>query len=224
VASSKLTTKTVKEEVKAEIARLDRRGYSQTQIARRLRESGVASLSQPMVTYYLRQIRDEYKDVVRAERQAMITEKLEQLREVRAEAWDAWERSKGNTRKRVVEKAPVKDNEGEDPPSRMKTSRGSKAAKRPELQVEEVMRRIRVVVTTEGRLPASEYLQIVKQTVELEMKLLGLLEDKTVNNTQNVLMINWDALVAPTPITDPVDEILATKITVPALSSHQEGT
>lgn len=81
-------TKTEREHARAEVARLDRKGYGQIAIARKLR------VSQPQVCYDLKVIRKRFVETQMAERGALVAEKLEQYRGLLSELWDAWERSK----------------------------------------------------------------------------------------------------------------------------------
>lgn len=214
MAAPKLT-KTQQEEVMAAIAQFDRRGYDQRRIVKALREKGIAQLSQPAVLYYLKKIREEYRDVTRAERQTMIREKIEALNEVIATAWEGYDKSCKDGQKRVTEKVrpPAEPVAPEEPKNGKRVRQRS-----PEAEVKETLQRIKVIMTREGRIPANEFLQTIIKATELQCKLLGLLEpDKTVNNGTQVF-INWDAMLNPTPITDPMDEITANLVT-PALPS-----
>jgi transcriptional regulator with XRE-family HTH domain len=139
-------TKTQREADKAEVERLDRRGYSQRQIAERL---GVAP---SQVCYDLKLLRKRYQDTQLAERSAAVAEKLEQYREVRREAWEAWDRSKDNKEKEIKEKI-------------------SNLAQQAEAGAVE---KLKAVITTEGRLPGNEYLRTILETLQDERELLGL--------------------------------------------------
>jgi predicted transcriptional regulator len=86
-------TKTKRERDMELMARMDRRGYSQYQIARHL------GISQPQVCYDLKEIRKRYTEAISEEYRAKVEEKRQQLREVRVEAWRAWEKSKADARK-----------------------------------------------------------------------------------------------------------------------------
>lgn len=183
----KIRTKTMKEEVLAVIARLDRRGYTQFEIAQELRRMGLVDLSQPMVSKHLKQIREDYAEAKVAERHALVIEKLDQLREVRAEAWRAYDRSMLDARRRVTERAPRLKDDEEEPRQAKRKKPGVKS-------LDDDLRRIKVIITREGRLPANEYLTTILKTIEMEMKLLGLLEDKTTVN--NTVLINWRSLEA----------------------------
>lgn len=166
---AKIKSKTQKEEVLAAVAKLDRRGHTQKEIADTLREMGVVDVSCAMISHYLKEIRTKYAEMLLAERKELVSEKIEQYREVRREAWAAWERSKQDTKKVVREKGPpvkLKFGEKGKPPNHNK-DKGD---------FEESMRLLKQVVTKEGRLPASEYLVVVMKTLEAEARLQGLLE------------------------------------------------
>jgi hypothetical protein len=139
-------TKTQREADAAEVERLDRRGYSQREIASRV---GVAP---SQVCYDLKLLRKRYQDTQLAERSAAVAEKLEQYREVRREAWEAWDRSKDNKEKEIKEKI-------------------SNLAQQAEPGTGE---KLKAVITTEGRLPGNEYLRTIVQTFQDERELLGL--------------------------------------------------
>jgi predicted transcriptional regulator len=140
-------SKTEREEALAETARLDRRGYSQRQIAR------VLGVDHSQVCYDLKVIRRRYQDTQLGERAALVAEKVEQYRELRAEAWAAWERSKEDATKRVEENTekPGFGEDGDPLPGRRK-----------------------VTETAERRLPGAEYARVILETCEAERKLLGL--------------------------------------------------
>jgi predicted DNA-binding protein (UPF0251 family) len=96
----KTRTKTEREQALLEVARLDRRGCSQREIAAAL------GVSHKQVWYDLERIRERYREATHHERHAKVEEKRAQLREARWEAWQAWERSKEDARK-VVEEEPT---------------------------------------------------------------------------------------------------------------------
>jgi DNA-binding transcriptional ArsR family regulator len=75
------------------VARYDRAGCDQTEIAKALeRETGV-KVSQPTVSSYLRKLKDEYKARAIEDRDVMVKEKCAQFADLRREAWLAWDRS-----------------------------------------------------------------------------------------------------------------------------------
>lgn len=76
-----------REMVKERVAALHLKGYTQTAIAK---EVGVA---QSMVCVYISQLKEEYRSRAVHHKGEQIQEKLEQFALLRAEAYQAWERS-----------------------------------------------------------------------------------------------------------------------------------
>ena len=140
-------TKTQREADAVEVERLDRRGYSQREIAARI---GVAP---SQVCYDLKLLRQRYREAQLAERSAAVAEKLEQYRDIRREAWEAWERSKDNKEKEITEKV---------------SSLGAQEA------VAAKTEKLKAIITTEGRLPGNEYLRTILETLQNERELQGL--------------------------------------------------
>lgn len=171
----KIQSKTQKEQVFAIVAKYDRRGYTQLQIVEKLKEEAQLEVTQPTVSDYLKQLRTQYASSKLANREELINEKIEQLKEVRREAWEAYERSKADYRKKVREKAPkLEEDEGKKPKLKLHVGKGTN--RNPDKgEVEESMRLLRVIVTREGRLPSDAFLKVVIQTIEAEAKLQGLL-------------------------------------------------
>jgi DNA-binding CsgD family transcriptional regulator len=139
-------TNTQREADRAEVERLDRRGYSQREIADRLK------ISPSTVCADLKAIRDDYRTTRQADRAEHVALKLAQLREVCKEAWEAWDRSKDNKEKEIKEKI-------------------SNLAHQAEAGAVE---KLKAVITTEGRLPGNEYLRTILETLQDERELLGL--------------------------------------------------
>lgn len=81
-----------RDRVMGEVARLMARGYRQEEIGRRL------DISQPMVSYYAQKIKKSVTELGLDELTARRSKVLRELEEVRREAWDAWEKSKKETR------------------------------------------------------------------------------------------------------------------------------
>lgn len=135
-------------------AQLDRRGYNQYAIAEAL------NISQQQVSFDLKAVREMYRKQTMEEMGVQIEEKRRQYRDLRIEAWEAWERSKEDAR-RVSEEAVV--------PVKMEKSRGK-------VKVVEggKPRTTKVTTTTEGRLPANEYLVTILKCLEAERQLDGL--------------------------------------------------
>lgn len=171
-------TQKVKSEAQKEalldlIGILDRRGYTQARIGQLIGNDNRFgfTLSTTQVSEYLKTIKARYREKILHQREELIAEKLEQYREVRAEAWAEWERSKENAERVVTETAPVpvkKDDNGKKRP---------KALNNRERQIDgwkEEMRKVKEAVTTEGRLGNPAYLTIVLETLDAERQLLGI--------------------------------------------------
>ena len=79
--------KVVREQKREEVARLNRHGYSQIEIAKQV------GVSQPQVSYYLKQVAELYRSRAVEERDVLVREKCEQFRDIRREAVMAWDRS-----------------------------------------------------------------------------------------------------------------------------------
>jgi predicted transcriptional regulator len=80
-------TKTSREIERQKTAELDHLGFSQVEIAKRLR------VSQPQVSYDLKKIRAQYRESTKVEIAEKIGEKLSQYRNLRRDLHEAWQRS-----------------------------------------------------------------------------------------------------------------------------------
>ena len=90
-------TKTEREEALAQVAMLDKRGWNQYDIARRL------GVSQGQVSYDLKIVRKRYREVQLQEIGDKVALAVMQYQEIMREAWEAWERSKLDAMKTVTE-------------------------------------------------------------------------------------------------------------------------
>jgi hypothetical protein len=192
------------------IAKLDRRGYTQCAIAEKL------GLSPSQVSLDVKEMRRRYYGVQMAQTGEMIREKLAQYREVRKEAWEAYDRSKEDHVTRRQELVPIPHEEGEDEGG--KGREGSTSYK-------ESMRRLKVIITREGRLPENRYLQTILDTLKAEEELCGLIPKDPAPNV-NVQVINWDAFhLAPEKRdidSDPVEEEIRRAALPPP--NHKNGS
>lgn len=191
---NKVLTPTDREKVLATIARLDRRGMRQVDIANTLHSTCGIELSQQMVSVYLKNIREEYKKSRNADVDADTQEKIEQLRDIRCSAWDAWERSQLDKEKLQEEYVRVFPKEDKD-----EKLKGGKGKKSVEAQIQLLKR----IATREGRLPANEYLNTVLKCLQLECELMGLIDRKPVNNTTvngNVTILDLINGTTPLPL------------------------
>lgn len=189
---SKFTSVAAKEEVVTRIGELDTRGYTAEQIGKQL------SLTPGEVKHHLTQVNKGYSCYVHDERIDYVREKLAQYREVRREAWEAYERSKLD-RERITEDhaAPW---DVEPVPKARKGKAASKASKEPE----SMLKLVRRSTMKEGRLPASEYLVIVLKCLEAERELLGL--DAPTRVDVQTVAINWEAMLVVGTVQDPFAE------------------
>ncbi len=185
VHNQKIMTDTQKEIVLSVVAKLDRRGYTQMEIVEGLKKETGIGVSQSSICLYLKEIRKAYAEAKIEQREALVNEKVQQLREVRREAWEAWERSKSSTRKVTREKGIRLAKEKDKEPVQFKLPRGKKAADRGD--VEESLRLLKVITVNEGRLPANAFLEVILKTIEAEAKLRGLFQEIHINNTTNLV-------------------------------------
>ena len=211
MAAPKIKTSILKEEVLAVVAKYHRRGYEQKAIAVQLKSELKLDLSQGMISNYIKEIRKRYATSTQDTHAALVAEKVEQLNEVIAEAWSAYERSKDDVRKVTREKALRKPKE-EVVVEKVKL-KGHSRRKTTEQEVEAILTTVKVMVTREGRVPANEFLLTIIRAHELQMKLLGVLEDKvTNNNTVNVISVDWGAMAERSPLVDPMEQLPAIEV------------
>jgi len=149
----------------AAIHRLDKAGFTQTEIALRI------GTSQATVHYHLRKLAEEMRTSRIKDRDANIDRRIAELQLVRQEAWDAWEKSKQDMTMTKQEQGLVKVYSEPD-------ENGKRRAVGEELSL------VKVIDSIESRLPGCEYLQVMRQATMDIAKLQGLFEDVTNNNTQ----------------------------------------
>ncbi len=175
-------TPTEKEEVLAKVSQLDRRGWTQWEIAK---EIGV---SQSLVSVWLVNMRKEYIAQRMVDQAWLIEQKRQQYAELKKEAWLAWERSK-----EIWEKE--EEVLGLSPGKKTKDSKTSKAPKDAE-ELTQYLRVIRITKTKEGRLPGAEYLAIILRCLEAERELDGLDVTKELKiKSEGSLLVDWDNMV-----------------------------
>lgn len=144
---------------RAEMMKLLRRGWSKTQIAEKL------GVHQTMISYDYKLVMKEVIANQTKDALFLRAKALEELAEVKKEAWIGWDKSKELHRKKVIEEY----DKGDDSPMSTKT-----------------------VDTTEGSLPGSHYLNIILNCIAKEAELTGINADKVLQVQQTV--INWDKL------------------------------
>lgn len=186
------TTKTLRDELLLKVASLDRAGLNQYEIARRV------GVSQPCVCQYLKEVRRKYQAATQVNNVEAVAEIREGLRDVRAEAMMAWEQSKADSRKVVVESFPEKDcfrckGTGKTGPEgkeekECKFCKGSGKYKPDPKRTD----------TTEGKDPDPAYLGKVLETYKQERELLGLDAPVKVDVTGAIdhRVFPWDALAS----------------------------
>ena len=144
-------TKTQREEHRAEIAKMDRRGYTQREMAAAL------GISQKQVWLDLKLINRRYVETQLAEHGLLIRQRIEQLREVLCEAWRAFEKSRDDKDRSIQEtirKVIDEHNRGRD--------------------VGAAVDRIWVQTVKEARLAGNEYLRTILDVLKELSKLQGL--------------------------------------------------
>jgi hypothetical protein len=169
-----------------QVALMDRRGYDIPEIADKLH------ISEDEVRKTIEEVHTKYMDEVMAQRAALTAEKRAQLRELRKEAWEAWERSKGDRERTVTETRPgalCPKCKGQGKDARVKgrvchqcSGTGRMKDSRKLIQVHE------------GRLPSNEYLKTIIETLREEAELLQLTTPGSINTQVNV--VAWDTLLA----------------------------
>lgn len=143
---------------RAEMVTLVRRGWSQGMLAEKF------GVSQPIISVELKAIYRKFAVRQDEDTEALINMKLDELAEVKREAWMAWERSKEDIQRETEEET-------------KSAVRGlsSKVAK---------MR--------EGRLPAAQYLSIICDCIKQERELKALNPAKEVTIKGHLAV--WDVL------------------------------
>ncbi len=210
VGPGKLLSPTFKAQVLAEIGKYDRRGYSQHQIVAAI--APLVKLTQPRICTLLKEVRQQYKAQIVEDRAEKVAEMLQAYRDVRAEAWACYEKSKTDSERLVRES--VKPYEKKEPEKNGKGATGHKGE-----SAEASLVLLKEIYTTEGRLPANVYLQTVLDTLKAERELLGLDAPKLVDLKADLTATGpsvWDVLaqVEETPAlaivtsNDPIERII----------------
>lgn len=171
-------TKAQRDLDRAEMVRLLRRGWSRLRIAEHM------GLSEGTISSEWRIILKQVvknRDVEVAEKVALL---LEEYDEVKREAWEAWEESKKERKKVVVEefamlsKRPGSSEEDEDEGNPTGSGFGRKS--------------VRTTTTKEKRLPGNEYLKTILACLDSMAELQGLIPEKRVAVVGSV---DWDAFI-----------------------------
>ncbi len=147
-----------KEELEEEVSTvgiLYRQGHTHEEITRR------TGISKHAIVRCVKLIRKRYADSQIAKYAELVHEKRAQYQDILREAWDAWERSKLDSEKTVVETT---------------TSASGRSGTR-----ESIVR--------EGRAGDTAYLRLILDTLQAEVKILGLEPQEA--GPHNVIQINW---------------------------------
>lgn len=169
-AGRKRFTPTEREKVIERVAELDRQGWTGYAIAA---EIGV---SRPMVSVYLKKVRQRYVAEQVGHRAELVAEKCAQYKEVRRHAYACFFRSFAGKERTVEEEALRKA-----------------AEEAADGDYEASMRLVKRVTTREDRLPGAEYLRVVRETLDAERAMLGL--DEAGKLDVRVGALDWDALM-----------------------------
>jgi hypothetical protein len=176
------------EKLRADVVKLSLHGYRQVDVAR------MTGISQGRVSQILSESIESWRARrVRDTPEQLIGMKLEQLRAVRAEAWEAWVQSKEDDVYTIEEQN-----------LRTIYRNATVNGKRVQIPGGERLRVVRAIRRVVSRLPANEYLQMVIQCLTEEMKLEGLTPELIVNFTRinndngQQVTVRWDHLCGRT--------------------------
>jgi hypothetical protein len=159
-----------------EVARLTRLGYSQSEIVVKLG----GRICRQQVAYDLDMVRKRHLDSMIEDRRVMAMEALAGIRDIRMQAWEAWERSQQDAESLIDES---------------KTVDGMTTSKQ--------------VHRKSGQCGNPEFLRIWFDTWDREIKLLGLDEAVKIDITSEGNRINWHEMTRPMVIqVDPIEEII----------------
>ena len=192
------------------VAKLDRRGWSQIEIANYI------GISQQQVSFDLKLVRERYREATLDEMASRVEEKRRQYREVRREAWEAWERSKLESKKTSTESIQV------PPKGEKQGKRGGKG----ETSTTPILRPTRVTETVEAKLPANEYLRTVLECLKAERELDGLDPERKglgQGGGGESIEVFWNTLATGLSDASSMDEIEA-RITQVLNSVQGQGT
>jgi predicted transcriptional regulator len=173
-----------------EMVKLLRRGYTQQEVA------DIIGISQAQVCYDWKIVISKLRNESDTARDELIAIKLEEYREIKREAWDAWERSKEDA-ERLEEDEFCEDRTCAVCSGKGTNGRGGKCFNCQGNGFRKAQKATSKRLTREGKNPANEYLRTILSCVEAERELLGINPDKKVSGTLNVM--NWDLLANGIP-------------------------
>ncbi len=137
------------------------------------------------------QIQGDYQDVMKdlvrertTNAEALRQMKLREYAQVKKEAWEAWERSKEDWNRRIIQQTTYDSGNNDQ-------LGGSTSLK--------------TIDTTEGHLPSNEYLKTVVSCLNAERQLQGIDPPKKLNVSGTI--VSWDVLVDALPTASDRDEI-----------------
>lgn len=199
-----------REAILEKVAMYDRRGYGQFEIANLLK------VSQQTVSDYLKTIKERYRQSTLESQAYYVAEKLQQYREIRWQAWRAWERSEQDFIRRKTEKETI-----EIKPKKGRAKKEDKGMAERETHQQFADRIKRTLERTE-RLPHDGYLTLIKQTIDAECRLLGL--DASIKVDLNNNIINWDEVAKQLakPVPDNIETLLNSPAAIKAITGRVE--
>lgn len=174
---------------RVETVRLLRRGWTKEMIAER---QGVHPTTISWDFKCVLRSLNEEKD---RDVEELVAVKLEELAEVKREAWAAWERSKEEHRKVTSEETPCPPpaDDGMGPDSRM----GKRRKRRQKLPPSVPTLPGKRVITTQGQSGDPRYLRTVLDCLHAECELQSLYPAKEI--TGRIAVLDWDALAQRIP-------------------------
>lgn len=184
-------TDTEREGLYAQVAEMDRRGYTQWQIVQKLADKGV-NLSQSSISDYLKRIRAEYRDHRFASIDNNREEKRQQYADIRTKAWEMYEKlAEGSEMEIIEERSPPQMSKG------LPLRKGEPAPKTHE-QLEVVLRRT-IIKSSSKRVACAQFLAIIMKCLDAEREMDGLVAPK-IAFVPAQATLDWDSLIRRAPI------------------------
>ncbi len=181
------------ERMLAEVADLDRKGWSQTEIGKKV------GVSQTMVGVYLKKIRERYKTQAVHDKGSLVERQVCALNDVMKAAWEAFERSKEDAVETVETKEleeALKDLAGVDDEKEGTKRRGRRKTPKERIEKAEMILK-RIVTTRRGRLPANEYLTQIRQSLHQIAELKGLYPTEDKGDGEQQALPDWSVFSLP---------------------------
>jgi hypothetical protein len=181
-------------ELHIEIAELYLRGHSQAEIAVRVKKPA------SYITAALNAIRDVWSEWAAEAYDRRLCKEVAKLDRMEREMWDAWERSKRDAERRTDEE----DLDGAKPPGKQPVTRGGGSGERG---TSEKGGRRKRTITVEGQCGDTRYMELAYKCIDTRLRLLGAYKEK--ERDGNVFFVGWDNMLEPTPISDPMEHVIA---------------